>query len=68
MRNGNALSTTQSAQPSTVENLSKILVFFLPNRILVNEMFICQKASHVSLPTVRGPKLFVMNTMGHFLH
>lgn len=41
---------------------------FLPNRILVNEMFNCQKTSHVSTPTGRGPKLSVMNTTGHFLH
>lgn len=48
-------------------NLSKILVFFLPNPILVNEIFNCQKTSHVSTPTGRGPKLSVTNTTGHVL-
>ena len=68
MRDGNALSTTQSAQLSTQEASAKALCFSLPNWILVNEMFICQKTSHVSTQTGRSPKLSVMNTAGHFLH
>ena len=66
MRNGNTLSTAQECSTKHSRNVSEILVFFLPNRILVNEMFNCQKASCVSTITGRGPEPSVMNTSGHF--
>lgn len=52
----------------TRRNLSKILVLFLPNRILVFKMFNRQKTSCVSTSIGRGPKLSGMNTNGPFLH
>lgn len=37
----------------------RALVFFLPNLILVNEMFSCQKWSQASFPAGMGPELSV---------
>lgn len=70
MRNGKALSIAQSAQSATVETSAKSL-FFLPNPIPVNEVFICQKISPISNPRRgmrRVPGLSEMNTRGYVVH
>lgn len=59
-------SECSTKHTTNLSKICKIHVYFLPN--LINEMFICQKTSHVSNPTGMGPKLSVMNTIGHFLH